>query len=117
MIYLKKTLFALLFVLFGSFTLFHHGWANYNQNKVFDYKTIIVQSTYGNPHTMAKVKYSGKLWTVYLAPASRMAARGVSADMIKKGTPVRIVAYPHKTIKTEMRAERIFIGNKKYELR
>lgn len=108
---------AIVFLLCVSFTIFHHGWANYDQTKILDYQTIIEQSVYENPHALAKVKHKGVLWTVYLAPASRMTARGVSADMIKKGTPIRIIGYPHKTIEAEMRAERIFIDGKKYELR
>ncbi len=107
----------LLALLCTSFTLFHHGWANYDQNKVLDFETVIEQSTYENPHALAKVKYEKAVWEVYLAPASRMTARGVTAEMIKKGTKLRIVAYPHKTVKNEMRAERIFINGQKYELR
>ncbi|MFA6084615.1 DUF6152 family protein [Mucilaginibacter sp.] len=114
---LKTVSLAIVFLLCVSFTYFHHGWANYDQNKVLDFKTTIEESVYENPHALAKVKYNGVTWLVYLAPASRMTNRGVSADMIKKGTSLRIVAYPHKTVKTEMRAERIFIGGKKYELR
>lgn len=117
MAYVKNSLLVVLFALFASFTAFHHGWANYDQDKVLDYKTTIEESVYENPHALAKVKHQDKLWTVYLAPTTRMTDRGLSADMIKKGTAVRIVAYPHKTIKTEMRAERIFVDGKKYELR
>jgi hypothetical protein len=117
MAYLKNTSLAIVCLLCTSFTSFHHGWANYDQTKVLDYKTIIEESVYENPHAIAKVKYLGKLWTVYLAPAGRMTDRGLSADMIKKGTSVRIVGYPHKTIKTEMRAERIYVQDKKFELR
>lgn len=117
MAYLKTFSLAIVFLLGVSFTAFHHGWANYDQTKVLDFKTVIEQSVYENPHALAEVAYRGETWTVYLAPASRMAARGISADMIKKGTAVRLVAYPHKTKKTEMRAERIFIEDKKYELR
>lgn len=117
MTYLKNISVAILFLLCASFTSFHHGWASYDQNKVLDFKTTIEQSVYENPHALAEVKYKEETWTVYLAPASRMTNRGLSADMIKKGTAVRIVAYPHKTKKTEMRAERIFVEDKKYELR
>ena len=46
-----------------------------------------------------------------------MTDRGLTEDMIQKGTEVRIVGYPHKTIKTEMRAERIYVEGEKYELR
>lgn len=117
MAYLKYFSLAVIFLLTVSFTFFHHGWANYDQKKVLDFKTIIEESVYENPHALAKVKYQDKIWTVYLAPATRMTDRGLTADMIKKGTEVRIVAYPHKTIKTEMRAERIYVDGKKYELR
>ncbi|SEK33727.1 DUF6152 family protein [Parapedobacter koreensis] len=117
MVYLKGITLAMVFLLGVSFTYFHHGWANYDQTKVLDFQTTIEHAVYENPHALAEVTYNDATWTVYLAPASRMKLRGVSADMIKKGTSLRIVAYPHKTKKTEMRAERIFIGGEKYELR
>ncbi len=117
MSYLKSISVVIVFLFCVSFTPFHHGWSNYDQNKILDFKTVIDESTYENPHALAKVKYKKEAWTVYLAPASRMTARGLSADMIKKGTQVRIVAYPHKTVKNEMRAETIFVGDQKYELR
>ena len=115
--YLKYSLSLLIFTLIVSFVAFHHGWADYDQKKVLDFKTVIEESVYENPHVLAKVRYQTKLWTVYLAPTSRMTDRGLTAEMIKPGTEVRIVAYPHKTIKTEMRAERIYVDGKKYELR
>jgi hypothetical protein len=114
---IKYLSLALVFLLTVSFTFFHHGWANYDQKKVLDFKSTIEESTYENPHSLIKVKYQDKLWTVYLAPTSRMTDRGLTAEMIKEGTEVRLVAYPHKTIKTEMRAERIYVDGKKYELR
>lgn len=117
MIYLNNTTLLLLFILTVLFRFFHHGWANYDQTKVLDFTTTIDESTFGNPHTMATVKYQNESCTVYLAPASRMTERGLTSEMIKKGTKVRFVAYPHKTEKGEMRAERIFVDNKKYELR
>lgn len=114
---LKFPIVAVVFFLTVSFTFFHHGWANYDQKKVLDFESVIEESVYENPHALAKVKYKDKLWTVYLAPTSRMTDRGLTEEMIKKGTEVRLVAYPHKTIKTEMRAERIYVAGKKYELR
>ena len=114
---LKKVSFVLVFLLCLAFKPFHHGWANYNQDKTLDYEGTIQQSVYENPHATAKVKYENKIWLVILAPVSRMEARGVSTDMLKEGTPIRVVGYPHKEIKDEMRAERIFINGNKYELR
>ena len=72
---------------------------------------------YENPHATAKVKEKDKVWTVILAPISRMEARGLNADMIKKGSTIQVVGYQHKEIKDEMRAERIFVDGKKFELR
>jgi hypothetical protein len=114
---IKYTSLILLFALLSSFNSFHHGWANYNQKKVLDYTGIIEESTYENPHATAKVKTENKTWLVILAPTSRMDARGVSKEMLEKGKSLHVVGYPHKTIKDEMRAERIFINDKKYELR
>jgi hypothetical protein len=114
---LPKLLFVISILALTSFIVRHHGWSSYDQTKVLDFTTVIEESTFANPHTMAKVKYEDEIWSVYLAPASRMTARGLSADAIKKGTSARLVAYPHKTEKGEMRAERIYIDGEKYELR
>lgn len=117
MISLRKVTLLFLFILCVSFGYLHHGWANYDQTKVLDFESTIEESSFENPHTIAKVSYQNEPWTVILAPASRMTARGLSAEMIKKGTEIRVVAYPHKTEKGEMRAETIYVGKKKYELR
>ncbi|RPD37927.1 DUF6152 family protein [Chitinophaga barathri] len=114
---LKNIFTLLLFLLCVSFTPFHHGWANYDQTKTLDYTGTIQSSVYENPHSVIKVTQDKKTWTVILAPVTRMSARGVTAEMIKKGSSLRVVGYPHKEIKDEMRAERIFINGTKYELR
>jgi hypothetical protein len=114
---LKMIPLAVFVILCTAFTLFHHGWSNYDQKKVLDYTGTIEESTFENPHSMAKIKDKDKTWTVVLAPPSRMSSRGAKAEMLKKGTSVRVVGYPHLSIADEMRAERIFIDGKKYELR
>ncbi|GAB3932788.1 DUF6152 family protein [Larkinella terrae] len=114
---LKTTSFALLIFLGTAFAPLHHGWGDYDQTKVLDYTGTIEESKFENPHVLAKVKDKNKTWLVYLAPVSRMQERGVTPDMLKKGSSLRIVGYPHKTAKNEMRAERLFIGDKKYEMR
>lgn len=115
--YLKILSLAFIFLLCTAFTFFHHGWAEYDQTKSLDYKATIEKLVWENPHALATVRYKGALTTVYLAPTTRMTERGLSVAMIKVGTPVRLVAYPHKSEKNEMRAERIYVGDKKYELR
>lgn len=114
---LQKIAAAALLVGCLSFTVRHHGWSSYDQTKTLDYKGTIQSLKYENPHALLTVKDKDKTWTVYLAPISRMEARGLNADMIKKGSTIRVVGYPHKEIKDEMRAERIYVGDNKYELR
>ena len=114
---LKNMPLALLSLLCVSFIPFHHGWGNYDQEKVLDYKGTVVEVVYENPHVTTKVKDKTKTWSVFLAPISRMNDRGIAEGMLKKGMSVRIVGYPHKKIEDEMRAERIFIAGEKYELR
>jgi hypothetical protein len=115
--YFKSVFLIASFFLCIAFVPFHHGWSNYNQEKTLDYKGTVQELVYENPHATAKVKHQKKTWTVILAPVSRMEARGVTADMIKKGTTIQVVGYPHKEIKDEMRAERIFVDGNKFELR
>src|ERR1043165_8239901 len=114
---LKNASIMLVFLLCVAFKPFHHGWANYDQTKTLDYVGKVQESVYENPHATIKVQQDEKTWLVVLAPVSRMEARGVTADMIKKGATVQVVGYPHKKINDEMRAERIIINGNKYELR
>ena len=107
----------LLFSVSTAFTFFHHGWANYDQENRLDYTGVIQQATYENPHATAKIKFKDKTWTVVLAPTSRMQERGVTAAMLEKGATIRVIGYPHREIKDEMRAETIFIQEKRYEMR
>lgn len=100
-----------------SFTVFHHGWANYDQTKTLDYTGTVEEFKFENPHASARVKANNKTWLVILAPTSRMESRGVPSDKIVNGSKLRVVGYPHKTIKDEMRAERIYVDGAKFELR
>jgi len=95
----------------------HHGWSAYHEDKPLTVDGTITASTYGNPHGTAKVEADGRTWDVVLAPTSRMAARGLTETMLTKGTKARVVGYQHKTVATEMRAERITIAGKTVELR
>lgn len=117
MVYLRNSLLVVFVLSFLSFRPLHHGWADYNQKDTLDYTGIVQEFTYENPHATARVKQKNKTWFVVLAPTSRMESRGVPIDQLKKGASVRVVGYPHKKIKGEMRAERIFVDGVKFELR
>jgi hypothetical protein len=110
--------------MFGVGAMLHHGWANYDQDTVLDYKGIILSNDIGNPHTFIDLKVINPEdveiveWEVVLAPLTRMRNRGLTDDsMLAVGDTVRVVGYPHRSIDNEMRAERIFIGDLGIELR
>ncbi len=110
---------AALFVILAlfSFAPLHHGWSSYDQTKTLNFTGKILESGYESPHGMIKLEVKGKNWTVVLAPPTRMESRGLTKDMLKVGATATVVGYPHLTIKDEMRAERITIGEKTTELR
>ena len=112
-------MFVAAFVVLVAFAFkpFHHGWANYDQTKTLDYTGTVEEFKFENPHATARVKDKDKTWMVILAPTSRMDSRGVPSDKIVKGSKLRVVGYPHKTVKNEMRAERIYVDEAKFELR
>ncbi len=72
---------------------------------------------WANPHAHLMLKHEGATWEATLAPLSRMEARGLTADMLKPGTPVVVEGYPSTRNEHEMRAERITVAGKTVELR
>ena len=60
---------------------------------------------------------SDKVWTVTLAPISRMSNRGATEKVVAVGQDVSAYGYPSTVEKDEMRAERITVNGKTYEMR
>jgi hypothetical protein len=54
---------------------------------------------------------------VTLAPTSRMTSRGANPDVVAVGKTVSAYGYPSTVEKDEMRAERITVAGKTYEMR
>lgn len=114
----RRALTGLLLIAIAPATLAaHHGWSEYRVDTPLTLDGVIAASTYGNPHGTAKIEADGKTWDVVLAPTSRMQARGLTEAMLQKGTKAKVLGYPHKTVASEMRAERITIDGKTVELR
>jgi hypothetical protein len=101
----------------------HHGWSGYDSTKPLNLTGSIKESGYEHPHGFVSLEVpasaagAGKVWRVVLAPPSRMENRGLPREMLKAGTTVSVVGYPHRTDGEEMRAERITVGGKTVELR
>jgi hypothetical protein len=108
----------LLFLLTSAGAAFaHHGWGSYDASNPFTVSGPILTSKFENPHATITVRGSDKVWTVVLAPPSRMNMRGASAQFIAVDKEVAAYGYPSKVVEDEMRAERITIDGKTVEMR
>ena len=104
-------------LLTGGIAFAHHGWGSYDAGRKLTIAGAVQSADWQNPHVMVVVAQESKRWDAVLAPPFRMSARGLEPDMIKPGTTVMLEGYPSTRVETEMRAERIVVGGKTFELR
>jgi Family of unknown function (DUF6152) len=104
-------------LLTGGVASAHHGWGSYDAGKKLTITGAVQAAEWQNPHVMVVVAQENRKWDAVLAPPFRMSARGLEPDMIKPGTTVTLEGYPSTRVETEMRAERIVVGGKTFELR
>ena len=114
----KSFTVALALVLLAAGPAFaHHGWSEYDRSKPVTLAGTITEVAYGYPHATVKLDVAGKSWLAVLAPPSRMSSRGIAGTDIKAGMQATVEGYPKRDDPAEMRAERITLGGKVYELR
>jgi hypothetical protein len=90
---------------------------SYDANHPITVEGAILNSTFENPNATIAVKGPDKIWTVTLAPTSRMIERGLRAEVVAIGKKVAAYGYPSTVEMNEMRAERLTVDGKTYELR
>jgi Family of unknown function (DUF6152) len=95
----------------------HHGWGSYDASKRFTIRSQVEVLRWENPHVHLDLRHQGAVWGAVLAPPFRMDARGLTPDMIKAGVMVAVEGYPSTRVEREMRAERITVAGKTFELR
>jgi hypothetical protein len=95
----------------------HHGWSGYDNSKPVTLAGTVTEVSYTYPHATIKLDVSGKTWLAVLAPPSRMSSRGISGSDIKIGAKVTVEGYVSRDDGAEMRAERVTLDGKAYELR
>jgi Family of unknown function (DUF6152) len=95
----------------------HHGWGSYDAANPVTVAGPILTSKYENPHVTLTVRGSDKVWTVTLAPTSRMINRGALVALVSVGKNISAYGYPSTAEKDEMRAERITVDGKTIEMR
>lgn len=97
--------------------LAHHGWSGYDNSRPVTLAGSVTEVAYTYPHATIKLDVSGKTWLAVLAPPSRMSSRGISGGDIKVGARVTVDGYLSRDDAAEMRAERITLDGKVFELR
>jgi hypothetical protein len=105
------------FALTSGIAVAHHGWGSYDASKLMTVNSTVARLAWQNPHVHIDVNQDGATWEVVLAPPFRMQARGLSPEMIKEGSHVRAEGYRSTRVEHELRAERITVGGKTFELR
>ena len=95
----------------------HHGWGSYDARNQVTVAGKVLTSKYENPHVAITVQGKDKVWTVTLAPTSRMTNRGALVEMVAVGKEISAYGYPSTAEKDEMRAERITVDGKTVEMR
>jgi hypothetical protein len=95
----------------------HHGWSSYDTARRMTIEGPIKHLQWENPHVHMRVDHEGKEWEIVLAPITRMQLRGLSPDMLAHGTMVAAEGYPSTRVGNEMRAERVTLGGKVFEMR
>lgn len=108
---------AILALLVAPPVLSHHGWSEYDGGRPLQLVGTIEHSGYVHPHGFVRLKTDGKVWTVVLAPPTRLQNRGLEKEMLAPGNRAAVYGYPNRNKADELRAERITIGGKTTELR
>ena len=114
---MKLRLFVCALAALPLTVLAHHGWSEYDSDKLLKLTGRIAESGYEHPHGYVKLETPGKTWQAVLAPPSRMEARGLAKEALKVGAQVTVEGYANRRKSEEMRAERITAGGKTVELR
>ena len=112
-----RPIIAAALLLVSGAALAHHGWGSYDAGKILRITAPVETLQWQNPHVHVMVPHEGKTWEAVLAPPFRMSARGLDPDMIKAGTQVVLEGYASTKVPTELRAERILVDGKTFELR
>ena len=95
----------------------HHGWGSYDAKNPVTVEGKILTSKFENPHVAITVQGKDKVWTVTLAPTSRMITRGALQELVTPDKNIVAFGYPSTAEKDEMRAERITVDGKTIEMR
>ena len=95
----------------------HHGWGSYDTERPLTISGLLTKVSFEQPHVQVHIDADGTDWLVILAPISRMQSRGATEEVVQPGRRIAAYGYPSRTVANELRAERITIDGRTYEMR
>ncbi len=96
--------------------LAHHGWS-WTTGGNIDLTGIIKTAQLGNPHGVLTVDVEGETWTVEVGQPWRNSRAGLKDGDLKPGVEIRAIGEPSTDrSKKLMKAEKLYIGKKEYNL-
>ena len=94
----------------------HHGWS-WAEDSNSELAGVIVAAQLGNPHGELTLDVSGAKWIVEVGQPWRNERAGLKDEMLVKGVTLTVVGHRHADPKKQvLKAERVFIGGKKFDL-
>jgi hypothetical protein len=100
----------------ASAVLAHHGW-RWTTGGNIELTGVITAAQLGNPHGVLTVDAEGQVWRVEVGQPWRNERAGLKPGDLKTGVEICIIGEPSADIKDKrVKAERLFLGKRKYEL-
>jgi hypothetical protein len=95
----------------------HHGWTSYDSDRTVTLTGTVREAAFEHPHATLRLEAQGRVWLVVLPPPTRAVPMGLNAQTLTAGTSVTIVGHPHRSVEDEVRATRLTMGGRTYQLR
>jgi hypothetical protein len=93
----------------------HHGWGGNSEQETELTGTLEAPVSLAGPHATMKLRVSGQVWDITLAPSGRTAGAGLKEDIIPVGATVTIVGHRNKTAnRFEMKTEKVTWNNRTF---
>ena len=94
----------------------HHGWA-WTTGKNIELTGLIKRARLGNPHGLLDVDVGGELWTFEVGQPFRHERVGLKDSDLAEGVTIRVIGEPSaEASEKSLKVERLFLGDKKYDL-
>ncbi len=94
----------------------HHGW-RWTKDGQFELTAVVEKAELGNPHGVLTMNADGAKWLVEVGQPWRNEQAGLTDSMMAKGATLIIVGKRSADAKERrMKAERIVIGSKNFDL-